>query len=179
MVLPASNELIPMTRRYPKLMGKVLRRDSKIVQGLINLWEAKTDSNVETVRSMLFEKYVKEAPHLSDERYWEVLRSIWIMCGSIERIDRFRELFTSKRKERYYFSTPEEAKRLRELEFPVRVFRAANDENDKGISWTLSLDYARKYKQTFNKENIFHADVARENIFALIERNKEEEVIIL
>src|SRR5678816_2103284 len=145
-MIQAKNELIPMTRRYPKLAGKVLKRDSKIVQRMINMWGEKTDANVEAVREDLFRYYLKEMKSLSDERYWELLRTVWILCGCIERLEEFRALFLSRRPERYFFSTPEEAKRLREMEFPVRVYRAANEPND-GISWTLSFDYAKDYKE--------------------------------
>lgn len=172
------NELVAMTRRYPKLAGKVLRRDAKIVGNLIYMWDQKTDANLDNVREAIFQYFLKEMKNISDERYWELLRTIWILTGTIERLPKFRELFTSKRKERYYFSTPEEAKRLREMEFPVRVFRAANKAGD-GVSWTLDLQYAQKYQSDYKKEFIFHRDVERHEIFALVERGGEEEIIIL
>lgn len=169
-----NNELIPMTRRYPDLPGKVLRRDSKIVEKIVRIGnDGRNDQAV-------FDLFVKESSNLSDYRFWELLRTVWILAGKMERLDQFRKWFTSDRKQRYYFSTPEEAKRVREMKYPVTVYRATNNENDGGFSWTLDMAYAERYKQMFDKKYIIARTInSKDEIFALIERNNEEEILII
>jgi hypothetical protein len=167
-----NNVKIPMTRRYPKLPEKVLRREAKISMQLINAWD------IEHNPKKVLEIYLREAPKLSDERYWELMRTVWIVCGNNEIAPIFRKLMQSPRKQKFYFSTPEEMKRLREFDF-IKIYRATNDENDGGISWTLSEKYAEWYKEVYNKSMILTKIIHKNDVFALIERNNEEEIIYL
>jgi hypothetical protein len=168
----SNNESFKITRRYPDLKRKVLLRDSEISQRLTKAWD------IENNGDKVLEIFLKEAKNLSDERYWELLRTVWIICGGVSRLNIFMSLFSSKRKQRYYFSTPEEQRRLRELPERFEVYRATNT-GDEGISWTLSMDYAEQFKKEFDKETIITRIVKRQEVFALIERNMEEEIIIL
>lgn len=167
-----NNEAVPMTRRYPKLSNKVLKRDSEIVRKIITAWDL--EKNADKVLSI----YLKESKNLSDERYWELLRTVWVLCGSVENSDLFRKLMQSNRKEKYYFSTPEEAKFLRELPEQIEVYRATNN-NDNGLSWTLSKEYAEWYKTAYQKEKVISQVINKKQIFAYIERNLESEVVVL
>lgn len=162
-----------MSRRYPNLREKVLKRDSKISLKIIKAWD------VEKNEQKVLDIFLKEKEGLSPERYWETLRSVWVICGSIKTAPIFRKLMLSNKRSAHYFSTPEEAKKLRELVEPITVYRATNDMEDGGISWTLSHEYARQYKELFNKSMIITKNVYKTSIFALIERNLEEEIIIL
>ena len=168
-----NNELVPMTRRYPVLKKKVAERDSKIAKKLIQAWDQ--EHNSEKVLHI----YLKNKHLLSHYRYWELMRTVWIICGGVEESDVFRNLMKSKRPHRYYFSTPEESKLLRELPSKVTVYRAQDGSIADGLSWTLSKDYAELYKEQFGKAYLFHREVNRESIFAYINRNREEEIIIL
>jgi hypothetical protein len=168
-----NNELVPMTRRYPNLKRKVLERDSKISAKIIKAWDIEHDSQ------KVLDIFIKENKNLSDERYWELLRTVWIVCGKLENVDLFRQLMKSTRKERYYFSTSEEQERLRRLPGVFTIYRATNNKNDGGISWTLSEEYAHTYSQLFAKNTILKREVLKSEIFAFIERNKESEIIIL
>lgn len=168
-----NNELVSMTRRYPKLKQKVLIRDSKISEKIIHAWDIEHDS------VKVLKIFLKEKNNLSDERYWEILRSVWIMCGTTENSNMFRELIKSNRKERYYFSTPEEQKKLRELPESFEVYRATNSKYDNGLSWTLSKEYVKRYSDMFAKNFIINKIINKNEIFAYIERNNESEIIII
>ncbi len=168
-----NNEAIPMTRRYPNLPNKALKRDSEIARRIIIAWDLGKDAD------KVLSIYLKESKNLSDERYWELLRSVWILCGTVENADLFRRLMQSTRKEKYYFSTPEEAKLLRELPEQVEIYRATNNINDNGLSWTLSKEYAEWYKTAYQKEKIISKTINKKQIFAYIERNRESEVVVL
>ncbi len=170
------NVNVPMTRRYPKLKQKVLLRDSKIAEKIIKAWDL-NHSQTEVLRI-----FVQENKNLSDERYWELLRTVWILCGSIEYNDLFRKLMQSGRKERYYFSTPEEQKKLKEMPDSLQVYRACNSVNgiaDNGLSWTLSKDYAEWYRQAYSKNTIIKRNINKAQVFAYVDRNNEEEIIVL
>lgn len=168
-----NNVSIPMTRRYPALSSKVLKRDAEIAKRIISAWDI--DKNGDKV----LEIFLKEKGNLSDERYWELMRTVWIIAGSVLNAQIFRSLMLSKRKEKYYFSTPEEAAKLRGFTEPFNVYRATNDENDGGISWTTSIEYAERYKMLYNKKTIISKTVNKSEVFAFIERNNESEMIIL
>ena len=175
MHLPGRNESIPMTRRYPNLKRKVLERDGKIAQQIITAWDIEHDSD------KVLRIFLKEQNNLSDQRYWELMRTVWIVCGSVHHNDIFRKLMQSKRKHQYYFSTPEEAKIFNAIRDDDRVlaWRATNDPNDNGLSWTFNKAYAIQYGLMFNKEHIIKKYFSKDQIFAYINRNNEEEIIIL
>jgi hypothetical protein len=168
-----NNQSVPMTRRYPNLPNKVLKRDSEIIKKIISAWDLENDAD------KVLSIYLKENKNLSDFRYWEVLRTVWILCGSIENADLFRKLMQSSRKQKYYFSTPEEAKFLRELPEEIEVYRATNKFNDNGLSWTLSKEYSEWYKTAYQKDKVISKIINKKQIFAYIERNLESEVVIL
>lgn len=165
------NEAIPFTRRYPDLKAKVLKRDSDIARKLIVAWDIERD----------FEKvlniFLKENKNLSDYRFWEMLKLVWVCSGNTDRKDTFLPFFTSKRKQKHYFMTPEEHKRFRELPDKVTAFCACNET--PGFSWTLSEEYAFEFQKMFNKRKIVVKEFPKEHLFALIERNGEEELLIL
>lgn len=168
----ANNQIVGMTRRYPDLSQKVLRRDAEIAKRIVSAWDNDKDS--EKVLAI----YLKEKNNLSDERYWELMRTVWILSGSILNVSVFKPLMLSSRKQRHYFSTPEDAKKLRELPDTFEVYRAGA-ENDGGISWTTDKEYAENYKAIYNKEKILQKVISRKEAFAYIQRNLESEIIIL
>ena len=171
--MTGTNVTIPMSRRYPDLKDKVLRRDAKIVKKIIEAWDQEADA--EKVLSL----FLKEKENLSSYRYWELLRSVWIICGSVENADTFRKLMKADIKNRHYFSTPEEAEFLRELPKNFFVYRAQDKEDDGGLSWTLSEEYANWYKETYHKKGVWCKIVPKAEVFAYINRNNESEIIIL
>lgn len=178
-MFPPLSKIQPSLRLHSHLMKKVLRRDTKVLDKLTFIWGQVTEINADDMRQKLFDMFLHEKVTLSDERYWEVLRTIWLLCGTDERVPKFRELFRSTRPERYCFTTKEEAKKLRTMELPVRVFQAA-DKAGSIMSWTTDLTFAAVYKDKHKKEFIFHRDIEyRHEIFALIDRGGEEEEIII
>lgn len=139
---------------------------------MIKAWDV--EKNADKVLSI----FLTEQNNLSDERSWELMRTVWILSGKIENVAVFKKLMSSPRQQRFYFSTPEEAKKMRELPGKVSVYRACNTLDDGGISWTLSKEYAEWYQKTYNKKELFARIINKNEIFAYINRNKEEEVII-
>lgn len=169
----ANNERVFMTRRYPDLPRKVLMRDSEISKKLIAAWDVRRSSEE------LLQIFLDNMKNLSDERYWETLRTVWTLCGKTENAPFFRKLMLSPRRSRYYFSSPEDAAALRALPEPIQVWRACNEPNDGGISWSINLDYVKDYQVVYERKMIIAREVLRKDVFALILRNMEDEIIIL
>lgn len=169
----SNNQNVEMTRRYFDLPKKVALRDSKIAKQIALAWDF--EKNQEKV----FKLFVKNSQKLSSQRYWELLRTVWIVSGSIENVGMFILLMKSNKKNRYCFSTPEESEILREMPDEFDVYRACNDKKDNGISWTYKIEYAQWYKEAFSKKMIVTKKVNKQEVFALINRNKEYEILVL
>jgi hypothetical protein len=163
-----------MTRRYPQIPAKVARRDAKIAKKLMVAWDVEHD------KDKVLTIFMQHCHLLSDYRYWELLRTVWIICGSTGRASIFRGLMSSNRKHRNYFSTPEEHAFLEALPNEFDVYRAQNTSgDDNGLSWTLHKEYAMGYSEMFNKSHIKIRNIYKDDVFAYINRNKESEIIIL
>lgn len=172
LIIKGRNELIPFTRRYPDLKQKQALRDSKIAKQIITAWDV-NKSQEEVLRVFL-----KDNSQLSNPRYWELLKSVWIICGSLENQEVFRKLMSSTRPFKAYFMSPEEKEAFDNLPEEITAYRACNGD-DKGLSYTLSREYAEQYRDMYDKELIHVRKINKVEIFAFINRNAEEELIIL
>jgi len=160
------------TRRIPVLTKKQLDRDAKIARQLVNAWDVEHD--IERTRDIFF----KKAHLLSNPRYWELLRTVWVAAGSTDTADQFRPYFLSNRPCKSWFMTVEDAATLDRMQFPLRVWRAYDQEPDPGISWTIDKDWCKSYAKAHNrivKERV----VNRAEVFAYISRRHESEIIII
>lgn len=175
------NRRTDFTRRIPTgLSDRQMARDSKIALQLIRIDQEGGDRAGEKMLDLFFRK----AKLLSNPRYWELMRTVWVAAGSTETAPLFRMMMKSARPCRSWFMTPEDAKALDEMQFPVTVWRAYDPEldyteaGDPGISWTLDhdwcLDYAAKKGRVIKERQAYRTD-----IFAYITRRGEEEIIIL
>lgn len=169
----AYNETVPMTRRYPDLPRMQLERDCKIAMKIIRAHDV--DHDLEVVLD-LWRKYHNL---LSNPRYWELLKSVWVAVGSTALSGEFRRYMQSSRPYRNYFMTPEEHEALRGMSFPMKIYRGCNGKNDDGISWTTNIEVAVDFATRGKKEKILCREVERKDVFAYINRRGEDEIIIL
>lgn len=167
------NETVPMTRRYPDLPRKQLERDSKIAMKIIRAHDMGKDM------AKVLDLWRKYHALLSNPRYWEILKTVWVAVGYTAVAGEFRRYMQSSRPCRNYFMTPEEHEKLRKMDFPTKVYRACNNENDGGISWTTSIEIAIEFATRGEKEKILCREVERKDVFAYINRRGEDEIIIL
>lgn len=167
-----NNERVEMSLREVNLPRKVLLRDQKVAIQLIKAWD------IESSTEKVLDIFKKNHHLLSDQRYWEILRTVWIISGSIQTLPTFLPFFQSTRKHKYFFSTPQEAKYLRELPEEIYIYRAMNVD-EIGISWTISREYAEWYQLEYAKETIVTKWIAKKEVFAYINRNQEHEILIL
>ena len=166
------NERTDYTRRIPTgLSDKQLDRDRKIAMQLVKAFDTEDDMRVINL-------FRSKAHLLSNPRYWELMRSVWIGCGSTETSEIFRRLMRSGRPCRSWFMTPEDAKALDAMDFPVTVYRAYGNVDDPGISWTLDKAWCEDYAKRKSRK-VKSRQVSRNEIFAYVTRRGEEEIIIL
>jgi len=178
----AENERRPMTRRIPALPEKQLARDGKIAAQLIRAYEVEND--IQKVKDIFFRK----AKLLSNPRYWELMRTVWVVAGSTETSNEFRPYFKSARPCKGWFMTVEDAEALENMEFPLTAYRAYDpyydspeglaEGGDPGISWTTDKDWCEGYAKAKGRV-IKSRVVERKDIFAYISRRGEEEIMIL
>lgn len=168
----APNTTTDFTRRVPSLPRKQLIRDARIVERIVKAYDEEGD----LVKTK--EIFFKNAKFLSNPRYWEVMRTVWIAAGSTENAPEFIPYMKSDRPSKGWFMTPEDAKALDAMQFPITVYRAYASDDDTGISWTTNREFVEDYAHKKGRR-IKTMQVERERIFAYITRRFESEIIIL
>lgn len=167
------NEAHEYTRRVPTyITDKQRARDAKIAKQIAMAYDVEGD--LDKVLAIFFGK----CNLLSNTAYWEVLRTVWIAAGSTDNAQRFVPYFRSKRGARSWFMTPEDTEVLNSLEYPITLYRAYDDEDDKGISWTRDKEWCEGYAAAHNRK-IKSRTFNRDEIYAYISRRGEEEFLIL
>lgn len=167
------NERIPFTRRIPTfLTKKQLERDAKIARQIAFAHDVEHDNE------KMVAIYLKKCQLLSNPRYWEVMRTVWVAAGNGGNVATFRRLMSSSRPCKAWFMTAEDKESLDKMTFPITLYRAYENDDDKGISWSSNEEWVRAYaalggakvkKQAFDKDDVF----------AYISRRGEDEFIIL
>ena len=166
----AVNQRTDFTRRIPTgLSEKQMGRDAKIMMQIV-----RAEGHPEEIIDI----FTRKAHLLSNPRYWEVMRTVWVAVGSTETAPLFRTLMQSGRPCRSWFMTPEDAAALEAMPFPLTVWRAYDAEPDPGISWTLDEQWCRGYAKAKGRR-VKQMQVSRDQVFAYVSRRGEEEVIIL
>lgn len=191
----APNQHSDFTRRIPTgLSDRQMQRDSKIIMQIVRAWDDGGDRAAEKVLDI----FCRKAHLLSNPRYWEAMRTVWIAAGSTETAPLFRRLMRLARPCRSWFMTPEDAQALDAIQFPLTVWRAfdikyidSDDTStlrvadlttlpvtDPGISWTIDREWCEGYARAKGRV-IRERQVVRSDIFAYVTRRGESEMIIL
>jgi hypothetical protein len=171
----AVNQRTDFTRRIPTgLSEKQMGRDAKIMMQIVRA-EGDPDKIIDI--------FCRKAHLLSNPRYWELMRTVWVAAGSTETANLFRRMMQSSRPCKSWFMTPEDAAALDAMEFPITVYRAYDaalypDDTDPGLSWTPDEQWCREYAKA-NGRVVKMMQVSRDQVFAYVSRRGEEEIIIL
>lgn len=168
----APNTHTEFTRRIPALPKKQLARDARITKQIVLAYDLHKD--VERVKELFF----KNARLLSNPRYWEIMRTVWVTAGSTDNAHEFVPYMKSKRQCKGWFMTPEDAASLDAMTFPITVYRAYDNEHDPGISWSTDKAWVERYAEVKGRK-VKSRQVKRKDIFAYITRRLESEIIIL
>lgn len=168
----APNTHTEFTRRIPSLPKKQMMRDARITKQIVLAYDLYKDE--ERVKELFF----KNARLLSNPRYWEVMRTVWVTAGSTDNAHEFIPYMMSSRPCKGWFMTPEDAASLDAMQFPITVYRAYDREPDPGISWSIDRNFVENYAKAKGRK-IKSRQVERKEIFAYISRRLESEIIIL
>ena len=168
----AVNEQSDFTRRIPAVSDKQQARVEKLVKQLVQAYDV--EHNPEKAKDIFF----KKAKLLSNPHYWEILRTVWVAAGRTDNANEFMPFFRSSRPCKGWFMTPEDSQTLEEMDWPIPVYRAYDEEPDPGISWTTDKEWCEDYARVAGRK-IKQRTVERSQVFAYISRRGESEIIIL
>jgi hypothetical protein len=166
------NETVPMTRRKVILPEKQLRKDSDIAKELIFLWDVKKNGPA------MVSAFVENRHRLSHNRYWELLRTVWIAGGERRFYPIFRQMFASKRPWKKFLMTPEEEAFFKKLPDEFTVYRAAYGKDDGGLSWSLMKEWVDEYAKVHDRI-VIERTVKKSEVTAFFDRRGEYEIVIL
>ena len=184
----ADNSSTDFTRRIPTGLSDLqMERDAKIAMQLVRIQQEGRHDAAERMID-LFRSKVRL---LSNPRYWELMRTVWVAAGSTETAPVFRTLMRSAS------PSPEDAADLDRMDYPLTVWRAfdmkyiddlppttspgdivALPDTDPGISWTIDRDWCLGYARAKGRV-VKERKVQRRDIFAYVTRRGESEMIIL
>lgn len=168
----AVNEQSDFTRRIPAVSDKQQARVEKLVRQLVQAYDV--EHNPDKAKEIFF----KKAKLLSNPHYWEILRTVWVAAGRTDNANEFLPFFRSSRPCKGWFMTPEDSQTLEEMDWPITVYRAYDEEPDPGISWTTDKEWCEDYARVAGRK-IKQRTVERSQVFAYISRRGESEIIIL
>lgn len=147
-------------------------RDSWIIQKVIN------KRDVEKDHQGALSLFMRQSHKLSNVAYWETLRALWIGCGKRENYQIFKKLFRADRDCRTYLMTASDWRLYMHLPANLTIYRAIHEEDDDGLSWTTSKEFAEKYAKAKDRE-VVSRQVHKTDIFAYFNSRNEEEVILI
>ena len=117
----APNQHTDFTRRIPTgFTQRQLDRDARIILQIVRAYDEGGRGAAERVLDI----FLRKAKLLTNPRYWEMMRTVWVAAGSTETADIFRTMMKSARPCRSWFMTPEDAQALDAMQFPLTVWRA-------------------------------------------------------
>jgi hypothetical protein len=166
------NTKIPLTHRLNQtLPKKQIIKDSEIVKEITYLFDVLNE------KDKAVDVFIENRYRLSDQCYWEMLRTMWIANGKGKYLLMFRQMFQTKRPFKKFLMTVEEEAVFNALPDPVTALRAVAVE-DEGISWTLSKEFAEQYAKHLRR-TIVEKQFPKSRIVAYFNRRNEQEIIVL
>lgn len=118
--------------------------------------------------------------HLTDRRYWELLRDIWIDSENLhEWGDDIAELMARPGKR--FFMDGGERRRLERLADPVTIYRGHKSDNKYGWSWTLDKSraewFARRFAGHRGEGFLSKGRIAKKDVIAFTNGRNESEIV--
>ncbi|NBR23906.1 MAG: hypothetical protein EBU08_09095 [Micrococcales bacterium] len=132
-------------------------------------------------RPYRLQAFIQIAHHLSDEKYWSLLASVWTDTENAwQNLDEWRKLFNSSRPKRQRLMDRDEVLAYDNLPDTVKVYRGCQKGiNEDGISWTLKRDKAEWFATRFSKDGlVLEKEIQKKDIIAVFTNRNEYEVII-
>lgn len=117
---------------------------------------------------------------LTDYWYWFMLGVLWVNYTGWSSLDLWRELFASRRPNRQQcLMKPHELREFRGMPERLTVYRAHRREEQDWVSYTLSLETARRFLESRPEGHVTEYTVRKRSVLALFLRRGEQEVLVL
>lgn len=132
---------------------------------------------------LVFLKYAE--PYLSRKDFSEILSDVWIQIEAPHNDPNFStsdlvKLF--KKADPAFLMEDDEYEHFREFENMITVYRGVtphNEDNLKGLSWTLNPETAEWFAKRFGDDGtVYEAQIDKSHIYAYFSRRNESEVIV-
>ncbi|MFA5259039.1 MAG: hypothetical protein WC402_03100 [Candidatus Pacearchaeota archaeon] len=118
---------------------------------------------------------------LTEEEFNSMMKDCWVMTEypNQEGMGILLKLFDKSKKE--LLMTKEELDKFNSLPQVIIIYRGLQDKKAKirALSWTLSKDKAMWFASRWkNKNNVYQADINKEDVFMYTNDRNEDEVVI-
>ena len=128
------------------------------------------------------EAFLSIADRLSDERYWQLLRWVWIKHGgSISRLKAQEKLLLCPRPKREFLMLPEESAAFAALADEVEAFHGTS-MNAKEFGWSWALKFHSSYsfasKRYADGPKVMRGLCKKQDIIAYFPSYDENEIVI-
>lgn len=137
-------------------------------------------------RGWRLDAFLEIAEFLRGKEYWELLSNIWVDSENIgQNMSKWIKVLSAEKPYKRNFMNSYERKELEKLPETLKVWRGykpgINSLHPKnGLSWTLDLGIARWFAERYGTDGkITSRTIIKKEIFALLLRRNEKEVILL
>jgi hypothetical protein len=117
----------------------------------------------------------------NDTSYWQMAATVWIASGrSDDNLDKWREIFSSTRRNRHKMMKKKDRKSWRSLPRVFTAYRASRKGEDisRMISWTIDKSIADKFAKTWVR-NVVSKTFKKTEVIAYFDRRGEKEILVL
>lgn len=144
--------------------------DAKILRRIIRL--AETPEAIKL--------FAAEHRKLTDCGYWFGLGTLWVSYTGYSDLQQWKWLFSSTRPNRSTsLMKPSELAIWKELPSVLTMLRVHRAKEEDWISYTLSIDAAKRFAAKRNAKSIAVYEVEKRNALCLFTRQCESEVLVL
>ncbi len=169
---------------YSPQINALLNYQFKMIKSRVN----------DALKNNQFHKYVflHERPYrfnafmvihneMNTKEKYKLLSEIWIDSENIhQNFKEWKSFFKNYNNLREFFMTEEELEVYNSFSHTLTVYRGCDNQNQRGLSYTLDKQKAEWFANRFNKNGkVIEKTVFKSNIFAYLNRRDEEELIIL
>ena len=144
--------------------------DQEIAKGLI-----KREETPEAIKY-----FAANCDGLTDYAYWFFLSTCWVSYSGWYELDKWKSLFSSTRPKREKsIMKPSEVKKLRQLPYDIKCYRAHREGETDWISYTTDINVAVKMALHRGVHEIKEYRIKKNNVLAYFTRRGESELIVL
>lgn len=144
--------------------------DSRIAKGIID-----REGTPEAIKY-----FAENCEGLTDYSYWFFLSTCWVSYSGWYELEKWKALFSSDRPKREKcIMKPSEIKKLKQLPFEIKCYRAHREGEKDWISYTTDINVAVKMALSRGVHEIKEYKIKKNSVLAYFTRRGESEIILL